>query len=64
MLNTVKSIFGTKNTRDLKKLNPLVQEINGLEEKMKQMSDEELKAQTPKFRKMLEDEQLDNDPVL
>ncbi|ATH07708.1 preprotein translocase subunit SecA [Halobacteriovorax marinus] len=53
MFNPIKTIFGTKNSRDLKALRPYVQKINELEEKMKSMSDEELKAQTPKFREMI-----------
>ncbi|MDC1175677.1 preprotein translocase subunit SecA, partial [Bacteriovoracaceae bacterium] len=55
MLNPIKAIFGTKNTRDLKALKPLVQEVNALESKMEQLSDEELQAQTPKFKKLIAD---------
>ena len=50
-----KSIFGTKNSRELKKLKPLVKQINSLEEQMKQLSDAELQAQTPKFKKMVDE---------
>ena len=53
MLNPLKVIFGTKNDRDLKAQKPLIQQICALEEQMKKMSDEELKAQTPKFRQMI-----------
>lgn len=53
MFNPIKSIFGTKNSRDLKALMPYVQKINDLEEKMKSMSDEEIQAQTPKFKEMI-----------
>ncbi|RLA65840.1 MAG: preprotein translocase subunit SecA [Epsilonproteobacteria bacterium] len=56
MIDVMKLLFGTKHDRDIKKLQPLVKEINGLEEKIKQMSDEELKAQTPKFREMLKND--------
>ena len=49
----MKKVFGTKQDRDLKLLKPLVDKINSLEEKMKKLSDEELKAQTPKFKKMI-----------
>ena len=41
------------NEKQLKKIQPLVDEINGLEEKMSKMSGEELRAQTEKFRKIL-----------
>ena len=54
-MNAIKAIFGTKHTRDLKKLKPLVQKINSLEKEMKKLSDEELQAQTVKFRQMLND---------
>lgn len=54
MFNPLQMIFGTKYDRDLKKLKPIVEQINALEPKMQQMSDEELKAQTPKFKAMLE----------
>ncbi|MBC7714083.1 MAG: preprotein translocase subunit SecA [Rhizobacter sp.] len=53
MFNPLHMIFGTKYDRDLKKLKPLVEVINALEPKMKQLSDEELKAQTPKLRAQL-----------
>nr|BDT28269.1 preprotein translocase subunit SecA [Bacteriovorax sp. HI3] len=54
MFNPLQMIFGTKYDRDLKKLKPIVEVINSLEPKMQQLSDEELKAQTPKLRAMLE----------
>lgn len=54
MFNPLQMIFGTKYDRDLKKLKPIVEVINSLEPKMKQLSDEELKAQTPKLKSMLE----------
>ena len=54
MLNSVmKKIFGTKQDRDIKAMQPLLKQINSLEEKMQQMTDAELQAQTPKFREML-----------
>ena len=49
----MKKFFGTKQDRDIKAMRPLLQQINSLEEKMQQMSDTELQAQTPKFREML-----------
>jgi len=54
MFNPLKAIFGTKHDRDIKKLKPIVQQINDFESKMKEMSDEELKAQTVKFKERLE----------
>ncbi|EQC46354.1 preprotein translocase subunit SecA [Bacteriovorax sp. Seq25_V] len=55
MLNPMKALFGTKHDRDIKKMQPLVQKINSLEPEMEKLSDEELKAQTPKLKKMLAD---------
>ncbi len=52
--NVMKKIFGTKQDRDMKELQPLLKQINSLEPKMKALSDEELQAQTPKFREMLQ----------
>lgn len=54
MIDILTIIFGSKHSRDIKKMMPIVKEINSLEESMKAKSDEELKAQTPKLRKMLE----------
>lgn len=50
MFNPLQMIFGTKYDRDLKKLKPIVETINSLEANMQKLSDEELKAQTPKLR--------------
>jgi len=50
----LKKIFGSKNERDLKKMQPLVNRINELDEQYKQLSDEQLKAKTDEFRDRLE----------
>lgn len=52
-MNPLKLIFGTKYDRDLKKLRPFVDQINELEAKMQAMTDDELKAQTPKLKEQL-----------
>lgn len=52
-MNPLRVIFGSKNDRDIKSLKPLVKRIGSFEDDIKKLSDEELKAQTPKFRKML-----------
>ena len=52
--NVMKKVFGTKQDRDLKALQPILKEVNSLEEKIKQLSDEELQAQTPKLRSKIE----------
>lgn len=51
--NMMKKVFGTKHDRDIKAMRPLLNKINQLEEQMKKLSDEELQAQTPKLRELL-----------
>jgi len=54
-------IFGSKNDRMLKMLNPIVEEINAKESSISQMGDEELRSQTSIFKKRLEEgETLDD----
>jgi preprotein translocase subunit SecA len=50
-----KSIFGSSNDRYVKSIAKLAAQINTLEERMQAMSDEELAAQTGRFRAMLEE---------
>jgi preprotein translocase subunit SecA len=50
----LKSIFGSKNERDLKKLTPMVNEINNLEEEFKKLSDNDLKQKTYIFKERIE----------
>jgi len=55
MINKVmKKVFGTKQDRDIKGMRPILNQVNSHKDQMSNMSDEELKAQTPKFRAMLE----------
>jgi preprotein translocase subunit SecA len=46
----VRAVFGTRHQRELKRLQPLVAEINREFDRLKTLSDDELKAQTEKFR--------------
>ncbi len=46
-------IFGDPNEKVIKSLRPIVDEINGLEDRFKKMSDEELKGMTMEFRDRL-----------
>lgn len=48
-----KKIFGTQNDRELKTIYPLVDRINQLEAKIKILSNEDLQAQTVKFKERL-----------
>lgn len=46
----IKAVFGSKNERELKRMNKLVLRINALEPDMQKLSDEQLKAKTTEFR--------------
>ena len=50
----VRKVFGTKNDRELKKVQPLVARVNELEATIKALTDDELRGQTPKLRAMLD----------
>ena len=45
--------FGTRSQRELKKIQPIVDKVLGLEEEYKKLSDEQLKAKTPEFKARL-----------
>ena len=49
----LKRLLGDPNARKLKKFQPLVAEINLIEEDIKDLSDDELKAKTEEFRELL-----------
>ena len=53
MIKLIASIFGTKHTRDIKRLRPLVAEINRFDEAFKALSDDELRAKTQELRDRL-----------
>ncbi|SMC19715.1 protein translocase subunit secA [Desulfacinum hydrothermale DSM 13146] len=50
----LKKIFGTQNERNLKRIAPLVDEINRLEPSIRALSDADLKAKTGQFRQRLD----------
>jgi preprotein translocase subunit SecA len=54
MLNFLTKIFGSKNERELKKLQPLVEQINNYEPDIKAMSDERLKDQANRFKQRID----------
>src|SRR5262245_49052335 len=56
MLTTIfRSIFGTKHERDVKRMRPVVEVINGHEAAMQALSDVELRGKTDELRKRLAD---------
>lgn len=59
--NFLKTIFGSKNERELRSIRPIVDHINKLELDIKRLSDTELKAKTAEFKQRLENgESLDD----
>ena len=63
MINTfLGKVFGTKNEREVKRLQPRVAAINALEPEMQKLSDDELRAKTGNFAPVFRsDWQLDPD---
>src|SRR5262245_5329912 len=56
MLSAIfRSIFGTKHERDVKRMQPVVDEINALEPAVQALSDVELRGKTDELRKRLAD---------
>lgn len=49
----LQKIFGTKNERELRKLQPYVAAINELEPRIRQLSDAQLRAKTSEFKEKL-----------
>jgi preprotein translocase subunit SecA len=54
VMSLLTKVFGSKNERELKKLQPAVDRINALEPAMQAMSDAELRAQTGRFKERVE----------
>ena len=50
----VKKLFGTKHQRQMKKLRPLVDTINGLESSIEKLSNEQLQGKTAEFKEKLD----------
>ncbi len=56
-----RKIFGTKNEREIKRMQVMVEKINALEEETKQLDDAGLQSKTPEFRQRLEQGESLND---
>jgi preprotein translocase subunit SecA len=52
--NILKKIIGTKNERELKRVQPIVEQTASFEEKLKNFSDDELKQQTSLFKERID----------
>ena len=61
MAHILTKLFGNYSKRELKRIQPLCDEVLALEEKYKKMTDEELQSQTPALKQRLEEgETLDD----
>ena len=49
----LRKVFGSKNDRDVKRMQKAVRSVNALEEQMQALSDEQLQAKTIEFRERL-----------
>ncbi len=56
-----KKVFGTSDERAIKKMQPRIQQINALEDKLLKLSDDELKAKTNEFKEKLDNGASVND---
>ncbi|HEX5035708.1 MAG TPA: preprotein translocase subunit SecA [bacterium] len=52
-MNPIRKLFGSKNERELKKIYPVVAQINALEASVQGLSDEDLKQKTAAFKERL-----------
>jgi preprotein translocase subunit SecA len=60
-MSLIEKVFGTHSEKELKKIYPIVDKIEALDESMQKLSDAELKAKTDEFKKRLSDgETLDD----
>lgn len=53
MVNIARKIFGSKNDRELKKIRPLVEQINSLESALQPLNDEALRGKTASFKERI-----------
>jgi preprotein translocase subunit SecA len=57
----VKSVFGTKNSRELKRMGKLVKRVNALEEELQGLSDEQLRLKSTAYKERVQNgESLDD----
>jgi preprotein translocase subunit SecA len=55
MLGLVKKILGSKSERDIREIQPLVEKTIGIDQSLASLSNEQLRAKTPEFRKRVSD---------
>ena len=61
LMNVLTKVFGSKNERELKRLQPLVERINALEPDIKALDDTALRNQTVLFRERLAQDEPQDD---
>ena len=61
MIDFIKTLFGDKNEKELKKLWPIVEQINECCEDLAGVSDEELRARTDAFKQRIRDAVAENE---
>jgi preprotein translocase subunit SecA len=59
--NVIKTVFGSKSDRDLKKMLPKVEEINKYFKEYESLSNDELREKTQEFRNIIKEELADID---
>lgn len=57
-MSVIEKIFGTHSSRELKRIEPLVDKIEALRPTMQALSDEELRGKTEEYKKRLTEERL------
>jgi len=57
--SVIRAVFGTRHQRELKRLQPLVEQINRHVESLQGVSEEELKGQTERFREQIREATAD-----
>ncbi len=55
IIKGITQIFGSSSDRDIKKLQPILDQIHALEDDLKSISDDELKGYTEKFRQQIQE---------
>lgn len=56
----IRKILGTYSSREIKKIQPIVNKVMNLEKEYAKLTDEQLKQKTYEFKKRLETETLDD----
>ena len=64
MFDFIKKILGSKSDKDLKDLYPLVEEINIEFDKLKNISDDELRNKTFEFKEIIQNNLNDSNQVI